>query len=145
MSDPLTITMPIPPPSEPRKRRWLVPAVVGIGAFSLGLVVGAAFFGAGQTSGAPQADELQASAPPPPRPTGTCTDGMTIPEGSGQSLSDESGGEYYVHNNNWNDTAGGNSVITACDYDNWNAGLGHPGPLRPVGTDLFERAPGLRR
>jgi hypothetical protein len=58
--------------------------------------------------------------PPPPPPSGTCTDGITIPEGSGRSFSDESGGEYYVHNNNWNDNAGGNSVITACDYDNWS-------------------------
>jgi hypothetical protein len=115
---PTTTTMPIPPPSEPRKRRWLVPTIVGVGAFSLGLIVGASFFGAGQTSGAPPA-----SAPPAPRPPGTCTDEITtiIPEGTGRSFSDESGGEYYLHNNNWNDTAGGNSVITACDYDNWNA------------------------
>jgi hypothetical protein len=61
------------------------------------------------------------SPPPPPPPSGTCTDGITISEGAGRSFFDESGGEYYVHNNNWNDTAGGNSVITACDYDNWNA------------------------
>jgi Glycosyl hydrolase family 12 len=58
--------------------------------------------------------------PPPPPPSGTCTDGITISEGSGRSFFDESGGEYYVHNNNWNDTAGGNSVITACNYDNWS-------------------------
>jgi hypothetical protein len=43
-----------------------------------------------------------------------------MPEGAGRSFFDESGGEYYVHNNNWNDTAGGNSVITACDYDSWS-------------------------
>ena len=58
--------------------------------------------------------------PPPPPPPGTCTDGITIPEGAGRSFSDESGGEYYVHNNNWNDNAGGSSVITACNYDNWS-------------------------
>ena len=27
--------------------------------------------------------------------------------------------QYYVHNNNWNDNAGGNTVITACNYNNW--------------------------
>lgn len=27
--------------------------------------------------------------------------------------------EYLIHNNNWNDDAGGNTVITACGYNNW--------------------------
>ena len=38
MSDPPTTAMPTPP-SEPRKRRWLLPAVVGVGAVVLGLIV----------------------------------------------------------------------------------------------------------
>jgi hypothetical protein len=74
-------------------------------------------------SGTPTPSASPSSPPPPPPPppsSGTCTDGITIPEGDGRTFSDESGGEYYVHNNNWNDTAGGNSVITACDYDNWS-------------------------
>ena len=57
---------------------------------------------------------------PTSTPTGgTCTNGDTIPEGSGRSYFEADGSEYFVHNNNWNDTAGGNSVITACSYDNW--------------------------
>ena len=51
---------------------------------------------------------------PPP-----CTNGINIPEGAGRSFYEDNGEEYYVHNNNWNDTAGGNSVITACEHDNW--------------------------
>jgi hypothetical protein len=42
-----------------------------------------------------------------------------INEGAGLSYFEPNGEEYFVHNNNWNDTAGGNSVITACDYDDW--------------------------
>ncbi|MGH8824577.1 MAG: GH12 family glycosyl hydrolase domain-containing protein [Jiangellaceae bacterium] len=68
----------------------------------------------------PSASPSSPSPPPPPPPSGTCTDGITISEGAGRSFSDGSGGEYYVHNNNWNDTAGGNSVITACDYNSWS-------------------------
>jgi hypothetical protein len=49
----------------------------------------------------------------------TCTNGDTIKEGAGASYSEPDGGEYYIHNNNWNDDAGGNTVITACDYNNW--------------------------
>ena len=44
---------------------------------------------------------------------------MTIGEGAGRSFFEADGREYFVHNNNWNDNAGGNSVITACNYDNW--------------------------
>jgi len=58
-------------------------------------------------------------SPPPPPPPGGCTDGVTVTEGDGRSFFEPDGSEYYVHNNNWNDTAGGNSVITACDYNNW--------------------------
>jgi Glycosyl hydrolase family 12 len=36
-----------------------------------------------------------------------------------RSYSEADGGQYLVHNNNWNDNAGGNTVITACDYNNW--------------------------
>jgi hypothetical protein len=49
----------------------------------------------------------------------SCTNGDTIKEGAGASYSEPDGGEYYIHNNNWNDDAGGNTVITACDYNNW--------------------------
>ncbi len=49
-----------------------------------------------------------------PAPTGT-----TIKEGGSASYSEAGGGEYLIHNNNWNDDAGGNTVITACNYDNW--------------------------
>ena len=49
----------------------------------------------------------------------TCTNGDTIKEGVAASYSEADGGEYFIHNNNWNDDAGGNTVITACDYDNW--------------------------
>jgi Glycosyl hydrolase family 12 len=52
-------------------------------------------------------------------PASACTNGDTITEGAGASYSEADGGEYYIHNNNWNDDAGGNTVITACDYNNW--------------------------
>ena len=57
--------------------------------------------------------------PPPSSPPGTCTGGITINEGAGRSFFETNGEEYFVHNNNWNDTAGGTSVITACNYNNW--------------------------
>ena len=56
----------------------------------------------------------------PPTP-GTCTGGVTIGEGAGRTF-----GEYFVHNNNWNDDYGGTHVITACDYDNWYATVNIP-------------------
>jgi hypothetical protein len=49
----------------------------------------------------------------------TCSNGDTIKEGVAASYSEADGGEYFIHNNNWNDDAGGNTVITACDYNNW--------------------------
>jgi Glycosyl hydrolase family 12 len=52
-------------------------------------------------------------------PPKTCTNGETIREGALASYSEADGGQYLVHNNNWNDDAGGNTVITACDYNNW--------------------------
>ena len=30
-------------------------------------------------------------------------------------------GEYFVHNNNWNDNYGGDHTIVACEADNWYA------------------------
>ena len=74
------------------------------------------------------------TAPTPPRttappttsaPTATatqprnCATGDSIEEGVAASYFEADGGEYLIHNNNWNDDAGGNTVITACDYDNW--------------------------
>jgi Glycosyl hydrolase family 12 len=59
---------------------------------------------------------------PDPSPVKTCTNGVAIPEGAGRSFFEPPGGalnEYFVHNNNWNDTAGGTTTITACNYDNW--------------------------
>ena len=41
MSDPPTTTMPIPP-TEPTKRRWLLPTLGGVGAFVGGLLTGPA-------------------------------------------------------------------------------------------------------
>jgi hypothetical protein len=70
---------------------------------------------------------LLGCAPPPklaapPGPTSQrCTNGVAIPEGAGRSFFEGNGEEYFVHNNNWNDTAGGSSVITACSYNNWFA------------------------
>jgi Glycosyl hydrolase family 12 len=67
------------------------------------------------TTAPPTTSAPTATATPPT----TCTNGDTINEGAGASYSEADGGEYFVHNNNWNDNAGGNTVITACDYDNW--------------------------
>jgi hypothetical protein len=46
---------------------------------------------------------------------------VVITEGAGRSFFEPDGGEYFVHNNNWNDAYGGSHVITACSYDNWYA------------------------
>jgi hypothetical protein len=46
MSEPPTTTMPSQP-NEPRKRRWLLPTLVGVGAFLLGLLIGVAGGGGG--------------------------------------------------------------------------------------------------
>jgi hypothetical protein len=67
------------------------------------------------TTTAPTTSAPTATATPPK----TCTNGATIKEGVAASYSEADGGEYLIHNNNWNDDAGGNTVITACDYDNW--------------------------
>ena len=64
--------------------------------------------------------------PPAGPPSQTCTNGETIGEGAGRSFFESNGEEYFVHNNNWNDNAGGNSVIKACDYDNWYADSNTP-------------------
>ena len=74
---------------------------------------------------APPTTAPPTTAPPTTAPTATattpktCTNGDTIKEGVAASYSEAGGGEYLIHNNNWNDDAGGNTVITACDYDNW--------------------------
>ena len=82
---------------------------------------------------------------PTPTPPAPCTNGTTIGEGAGRTFSEPGGGEYYVHNNNWNDNYGGTHVITACNYDNWYVTGEHPRPRRQRGGRLPERAPGLRR
>ena len=64
--------------------------------------------------------------PPSGPPSQTCTNGEAIGEGAGRSFFESNGEEYFVHNNNWNDNAGGNSVIKACDYDNWYADSNTP-------------------
>ena len=67
------------------------------------------------TTAAPSTSAPTATA----KPSNTCTNGSTVREGGAASYSEADGGEYMIHNNNWNDDAGGNTVITACDYDNW--------------------------
>ena len=67
------------------------------------------------TTTAPTTTAPTATATPPK----TCTNGKTINEGASASYSEAGGGEYLIHNNNWNDDAGGNTVITACGYNNW--------------------------
>jgi hypothetical protein len=62
MSEPPTTTMPSPP-TEPPKRRWLLPTLVGVGAFLLGLLIGVAGGG----------DEAQTTAAPSPAATVTVT------------------------------------------------------------------------
>jgi hypothetical protein len=71
---------------------------------------------------------IRVTAPPPatppptsPPPGGSCTNGTTLGEGAGMSFSEPSGKSYFVHNNNWNDNAGGVSTIVACNYNNWYA------------------------
>ena len=93
-------------------------------------------------SASPSSHRLRPSSPPP---SGTCTDGITITEGAGRTFSDGSGGEYYVHNNNWNDNGGRQLRHHRLRLRQLVPGLGHPEPLRPVGADLPERAPGLQR
>ena len=68
------------------------------------------------TTTAPTTSAPTATATPPK----TCTNGSTLNEGGAASYYEADGGEYLIHNNNWNDDAGGSTVITACDYDNWH-------------------------
>ena len=68
------------------------------------------------TSTAPPTTSAPTATATPPK---TCTNGDTIKEGVSASYAEADGGEYLIHNNNWNDDAGGNTIITACDYDNW--------------------------
>jgi hypothetical protein len=77
------------------------------------------------TTTAPAPTDTTTAPPTTSAPTATgtapstCTNGDTINEGDGATYSEAGGGEYYIHNNNWNDNAGGNTVITACAYNNW--------------------------
>ena len=64
MSDPPATTMPIPP-TEPTKRRWLLPTLVGVGGFVVGLLIGVAVGGG---------DDEPTAAPSEPAATGTVTD-----------------------------------------------------------------------
>jgi len=68
------------------------------------------------TTTAPPTTSAPTATATPPK---TCTNGNTIKEGGLASYSEAGGGEYLIHNNNWNDNAGGNTVITACNYNNW--------------------------
>ena len=68
-----------------------------------------------RTTAPPTTSAPTATATPPRN----CANGDTIKEGVAASYFEADGGEYLIHNNNWNDDAGGNTVITACDYDNW--------------------------
>jgi hypothetical protein len=68
------------------------------------------------TTTAPPTTSAPTATAGPPK---TCTNGDTIKEGGGATYSEAGGGEYFIHNNNWNENAGGNTVITACDYNNW--------------------------
>jgi len=66
------------------------------------------------TSPSPTATSPTATVPP-----GTCINPDVIAEGVSRSYFDAAGKEYSVHNNNWNDDAGGTSTIYACNFDNW--------------------------
>ena len=71
-----------------------------------------------------KATRVTAAPPPTPPPTtpppgGGCTNGITLGEGAGASFSEPNGESYFIHNNNWNDNAGGNTTIIACNYNNW--------------------------
>ena len=68
------------------------------------------------TTARPTTSTPTATATPPK----TCTNADTIKEGESASYFEADGGEYLIHNNNWNDDAGGNTVITACNYNNWS-------------------------
>jgi hypothetical protein len=70
---------------------------------------------------------IRVNSPPPtppptlPPPGGSCTNGDVINEGAGRTYAEPNGEEYFVHNNNWNDNAGGVSTIVACNYNSWYA------------------------
>ena len=78
---------------------------------------------------------------PTPTPPAPCTNGTTIGEGAGRTFSEPGGGEYYVHNNNWNDNYGGTHVITACNYDNWYVTVNIP----DHGDNAVEAYPNVHR
>ena len=64
MSDPPTTAMPTPP-TEPTQRRWLLPTLVGVGGFVVGLLIGVAVGGG---------DDEPTASPSEPAATGTVTD-----------------------------------------------------------------------
>src|SRR5438046_9354298 len=71
----------------------------------------------------PTPTATSASPTPIPTPSATsptatstaCTNPTAIPEGVSKSYFDAAGGEYQIHNNNWNDTAGGTTTIYDCN------------------------------
>jgi hypothetical protein len=67
----------------------------------------------------PTSPSPTATSPTATQPPGTCTNPDVITEGEAASYFEADGGEYLIHNNNWNDDAGGTSTIYACNYDNW--------------------------
>jgi hypothetical protein len=93
MSDPPTTTMPFPP-TEPTQRRWLLPTLVGVGAFVVGLLIGAA---AGSGDDQPTAVPTEPTATvtvtataAPAEPTAPPTEEAPPPEApADDTLSDE--------------------------------------------------------
>lgn len=66
---------------------------------------------------------------PGPSPVKACESpsGVVIGEGAGRTFSEPAAaGDYFVHNNNWNDNYGGTHSIRACSYDNWNVTVNIP-------------------
>ena len=93
MSDPPTTTMPIPP-TEPTKRRWLLPTLVGVGAFVVGLLIGTAASGDDQPTAEPTEPTATVTATAtvaPAEPTEPPTEEAPPPEApADDTLSDES-------------------------------------------------------
>ena len=88
MSDPPTTTMPIPP-TEPTKRRWLLPTLVGVGAFVVGLLIGTAASGDDQPTAEPTEPTATVTVAPAD-PTAPPTEEAPPPEApADDTLSDE--------------------------------------------------------
>ena len=71
------------------------------------------------TTGAPTTTTTAPTTTTTTTPSSGCTNPKIINEGEAWGYYEPDGSLYLIHNNSWNDTAGGNSVITACDYDDW--------------------------